>query len=309
MRAVIVAAVAFALWASSMAEVSAKRTPFNDAKDFSERIVKALAEAGFTGASGLLLAAQISVECGPNGYGCIRHNVGNLTASRGWRLRHPLHQWHKIGTWECEKKAGASHPHCEAGYTRVDRRRAFRSYPTLTAGIKAMVRVLKARRYRRAWTLLHQGSPEYWRVLGSCGYYTASRHLYYHLAAKRARQIAKHVGAEAVLKSMKTLATWKQRQQGLKDINAQLTTEERASLAAGTVPMHPYRNVVSILGPWPNGTDPGVVDGQRGPRTETAIAAFQCHAGIKVDGYWGPQTRRTLRASLLPEVVASVSLG
>ena len=42
------------------------------------------------------------------------------------------------------------------------------------------------------------------------------------------------------------------------------------------------------------GFDPGPVDGRFGPRTRTAVVAFQQSKGITVDGIVGPQTRAAL---------------
>jgi peptidoglycan hydrolase-like protein with peptidoglycan-binding domain len=141
-----------------------------------------------------------------------------------------------------------------------------------------MVRVLRGRRYERAWKQLLAGDPEYWRTLGACQYYTASRHVYYHEAARRARQIARHLGIEDVYTSLRVLATWAERQRGLTD----------CGFACGFAC--------------------GAVDGLRGPQTQAAIYAFQRSEGISVDGWWGPQTRRAVRARLQSdnEVVLSI---
>jgi len=44
--------------------------------------------------------------------------------------------------------------------------------------------------------------------------------------------------------------------------------------------------------------DPGVADGKYGTNTKNAIKAFQRHAGIGVDGKWGPQTEAAMQSAL-----------
>jgi hypothetical protein len=42
------------------------------------------------------------------------------------------------------------------------------------------------------------------------------------------------------------------------------------------------------------GHSPGPIDGNYGPKTEQAVAAFQRSAGIPADGHYGPQTKQAL---------------
>ena len=42
------------------------------------------------------------------------------------------------------------------------------------------------------------------------------------------------------------------------------------------------------------GHSPGPIDGNYGPKTEQAVAAFQRAAGIPADGHYGPQTKQAL---------------
>lgn len=46
------------------------------------------------------------------------------------------------------------------------------------------------------------------------------------------------------------------------------------------------------------GFNPGPIDGLLGPKTITAIRAFQASAGIKVDGIWGPVTQAAFDARM-----------
>lgn len=66
------------------------------------------------------------------------------------------------------------------------------------------------------------------------------------------------------------------------------------------------------------GFNPGPLDGKVGPRTQSAIRAFQSHAGLKVDGIWGPATdaaiRKTKPVAVRPvedyeDMIGEVELG
>ena len=46
------------------------------------------------------------------------------------------------------------------------------------------------------------------------------------------------------------------------------------------------------------GYDPGVIDGDFGPKTRAAVRAFQKRSGVEVDGIVGPETRRALRKAI-----------
>jgi len=55
------------------------------------------------------------------------------------------------------------------------------------------------------------------------------------------------------------------------------------------------------------GYDPGPIDGIMGPKTKSAIMAFQTDAGISIDGVVGPQTRDALSQALSPGGGASAA--
>jgi type IV secretory pathway VirB10-like protein len=46
------------------------------------------------------------------------------------------------------------------------------------------------------------------------------------------------------------------------------------------------------------GYSPGPIDGDYGPKTEQAVAAFQRSAGIPADGHYGPQTKQALEQKI-----------
>jgi peptidoglycan hydrolase-like protein with peptidoglycan-binding domain len=48
------------------------------------------------------------------------------------------------------------------------------------------------------------------------------------------------------------------------------------------------------------GISPGRIDGESGPNTTAAVAAFQATKGLVVDGQVGKQTARALKISLQP---------
>ena len=46
------------------------------------------------------------------------------------------------------------------------------------------------------------------------------------------------------------------------------------------------------------GHDPGAIDGKNGPKTESAVRAFQASVTLQIDGIVGPKTRQALMDSL-----------
>jgi hypothetical protein len=237
--------------------------------------IYAVAKDDYSAAMALLLAAQAQHETGAGtldrqgrrrGPHC--HNVGNIKAWRSWQR---LRDWYTMTAPECvpAQPGDPPSPMCAAGQTAVSVGARWRAYPSLTAGVRGVVEYLHEQaetRYRHVIPLLEQGSPEYWHELGRAGYYTGSRHAYYHSCARSARLLAHSLGGETLqaYEEMRVLASWREVQTGLRDAGYYV----------------------------------GEIDGIVGPLTEDAIRAVQIAAQVTVDGWWGPQTRRALRAML-----------
>lgn len=226
-------------------------------------------EAGYDDRVSLLLSGK---ACHETGWHPHCNSPGNVKTGRKW-IRDGK-DYYTMTAPECVPGTPQS-PMCEAGEKTVNVGATWRAYDSLTAGMRGIVEYLHEQasgRYKHAIPMLMAGNPEYFHELGRVGYYTGDKGIYYHRSAGFARKLAHDLGGDVLkaYESMKMLASWRERQLGL--------------LVAGH--------------------SPGKVDGDRGPKTEAAILSFQTKAGIHKDGWWGPQTRRTLRAELLSPATA-----
>ncbi len=115
--------------------------PTAHGRAFHLAVYAALRSLGLAPLPAALVVALAVLETG-GGASAWCNNVGNLRAGRTW-----AGPWYRFG--------GGS---------------PWRAYPTLRAGVRALLGVLQLPRYAEAWQLLQQGRPEWYRALVAAGY-------------------------------------------------------------------------------------------------------------------------------------------
>jgi len=140
-----------------MPEVPVNKVSWPTPRAFALDVVRGLQSLGLTFKSSKLLCAHLALS---TGWG--RH-ADNFRLA-GIKCTDPATQDYTVPRGGFEYKNGVK--------VAVPGMK-FRSYPTLRAGLKAVLGLLSARMYAPAKSLLLAGDPEYFAEVGRNGWYTA----------------------------------------------------------------------------------------------------------------------------------------
>ncbi len=156
-----------------MPEVPRKKVVFAGAEDFSNQVVTGLLSLGLPLGSAQILCAHIALSTGW-GRSADNYRLAGIKATS------ESQDYTVNSTKERSRTTGEE-------FTIP--REKFRAYKTLTDGLRAIIGLLSAKRYKASWAFLMNEDTSYFRQLGADGWYTGRPNVVHAGCMSRLKQI------------------------------------------------------------------------------------------------------------------------